>query len=296
MASARSVPGSGAGAGSRPAAVAVAARVDDDVRRPGGPAGVEELHGRRHRRGRVGPDQQDRLRLGDVGERERQAAVDAEGPVARGGGRRHAEPAVVVDRRRAAARPARTCRTRTPSRWSARRRRSSRRASRPCSACGRPDARRRSGRAPRPSVAGAERAGPVAADVADQRGEQPLRVVEQLGRGPALGAEPAAVDREVGCGSSVAGRSPGRQRDPALQRAVRAVRLGRPRAWAEELTPSSLGSPVTAGAAGVTRRSPNSHSRGATTVRVDGLRLDGARTVARPGSTAALLGCGVTAR
>ena len=76
-----------------------APRVDDDVRGPVGPAGVEVLHGRRHGVGRVGADQQDRLGLGDVGQRERQPAVDAEGPVAGGGRRRHAEPAVVVDHR-----------------------------------------------------------------------------------------------------------------------------------------------------------------------------------------------------
>ena len=54
---------------------------------------------RRHRLGRVAADQQDHVRARQVGQRERQPAVDAERPVARRRGRRHAEPAVVVDAR-----------------------------------------------------------------------------------------------------------------------------------------------------------------------------------------------------
>ena len=64
-------------------------------------------------------------------------------------GRGHAEPAVVVDVRGAAAPPGRTCRARRPSRWSARRRRTPRRCPRRARpGCG--GSRPRPGRAPRP--------------------------------------------------------------------------------------------------------------------------------------------------
>jgi hypothetical protein len=58
-------------------------RVDDDVLRAAGATLVEVLHRRRHRVGRVGPDQDDDVGLGDVGQREGHAAVEAEGPVGR---------------------------------------------------------------------------------------------------------------------------------------------------------------------------------------------------------------------
>ena len=89
---------------------------------------------RRHRLGQVGADQHQHVGLLEVGQRERQPAVDPEGPVAGRRGRRHAEPAVVVDLAGAAARPGRTCRAGRPSRWSARRRRRPRPRPAPCAA------------------------------------------------------------------------------------------------------------------------------------------------------------------
>ena len=75
-------------------------RVDDDQpaarARPG-----QVLDEGRHRRGEVGADEEHGVRTPEVGQREGQAAVDAEGAVGPGGGRGHAEPAVVVDVRRA---------------------------------------------------------------------------------------------------------------------------------------------------------------------------------------------------
>ena len=73
-----------------------------------------------------------------------------------------------------------------------------------------------------------ERAGAVARRRADQRAEQPLGVVEQLGRRPALGAQAALVGREVGRhegGRAVAGGDV----HAALQGAVGAVGQRRPR-------------------------------------------------------------------
>ena len=73
-----------------------AARVDHDE-----PAALadrsEVLDGRRHRVGQVAAEQQHRVAVLQVGQRERQPAVDAESAVRRRSGRRHAEPAVVVD-------------------------------------------------------------------------------------------------------------------------------------------------------------------------------------------------------
>ncbi len=54
----------------------------------------------RHGLGEIAADQQDGVRAGDVGERERQPTVETEGAQPRGRGRRHAEPPVVVDHRR----------------------------------------------------------------------------------------------------------------------------------------------------------------------------------------------------
>ena len=55
------------------------------------------LDGRGHGLGDVGAEEEHGLGAAEVGERERQPAVDAEGPVGAGRGARHAEPAVVVD-------------------------------------------------------------------------------------------------------------------------------------------------------------------------------------------------------
>ena len=62
---------------------------------------LEVPHDRRHRLCRIGADEQDGLRFGNVLERKRQSAIEAERARSRRGRRRHAEPAVVVDVRRA---------------------------------------------------------------------------------------------------------------------------------------------------------------------------------------------------
>jgi hypothetical protein len=73
-----------------------APRVDDD-QASALPHGTEVLnrgwHGVRH----VAPEEQDDVAVGEVAERERQAAVEAQRPIRRRGGRGHAESAVVVD-------------------------------------------------------------------------------------------------------------------------------------------------------------------------------------------------------
>ncbi len=62
------------------------------------------------------------------------------------------------------------------------------------------------------------------ADVSDQWRAQPFRMPEQLGGVRALDAQPAPVDRVVAAGQLDRAVIPARQTDPALQRAVRAVR------------------------------------------------------------------------
>jgi hypothetical protein len=164
-----------------------ATRVDDDVP---GPA-LEPLHRGRHGVGRVAAHEEHDVGVGDVGERERQPAVDAEGAVRRRGGRRHAEPAVVVDHRAAqgnagelaelvgllvgeptAAEAAHRVRAVLGLRF--------------------PDRR---GHAVEGVVPAHRRKRP-GATVAGQRRGEPLGVVDQLRRGRALAAQPAAVDRE----------------------------------------------------------------------------------------------------
>ena len=128
LASARSVPGSGCRCRSAPARRSAVRRGSTTMSRaPRSRPRVEVLHRRRHRLGGVAADQQDDVGLGDVGERERQPAVEPERPV-----RRRPRPRTCRSGRcsrcaRCAARPGRTCRAGRPSRWSARRRRSSRR-------------------------------------------------------------------------------------------------------------------------------------------------------------------------
>ena len=72
-----------------------ATRVDDQkpTRVPGAPQMRDR---RRHRLRDVAADQQDGTSTAQIGQRERQPTVDAEGPVGRSRGGRHAEPAVVV--------------------------------------------------------------------------------------------------------------------------------------------------------------------------------------------------------
>jgi len=64
---------------------------------PARPHPGQVSHRRRHRLGKIAAQQEDRVCLGKVGEREWQATVDAERAVGRGGGAAHAEPTVVVN-------------------------------------------------------------------------------------------------------------------------------------------------------------------------------------------------------
>ena len=214
-------PAAGAGAGALGGA-ASRARVDDDERRRRSRGPVEVPHGRRHRLGEVAADQHEHVGAADVGERERQPAVDAERAV----GRRP--------------RPT-TCRTGRCSRCCAVPQRDpGELAERVGLLVGQPAAAedgdrvrpvlgraargagRRPGRAPRPSWPA--RSSPVAA-VADQRRGEPLAVAA---------AAPAAVQplrhrppRLVGKLAAQAWTSEparrARQRHAALQRAVGAV-------------------------------------------------------------------------
>ena len=171
-----------------------APRVDDDDLAAALAEPVEVPGGRRHGLGEVGADQHEHVGLLDVGERERQPAVDPERPVAGRRRRRHAPAAVVVDLAGAERRRGRTCRAGRPSRWSAHRRR--RRRPRPgrARACSAAQPRRPRGRAPRPRRGRAARR---------WRGRGPAGVVSrsrlpaQPGRRPALAAQRALVDREL---------------------------------------------------------------------------------------------------
>ena len=77
------------------------ARVDHDQAAPCRFLIGQPAHEGRHRLGGIAAGQQDHVRLREIFQRERQPAVDAERAVAGGGRGRHAEPAVVVDVRRA---------------------------------------------------------------------------------------------------------------------------------------------------------------------------------------------------
>ena len=161
--------------------------------------------------------------VGDVGERERHAAVDAERPGGRGGRRGHAEPAVVVDVRRAQRDPGELAQlvgllVGQPAAAEA--------ADRvPAVAVLRgADGRRRPGPAPRPSRPGAAVAARSrTSGVVSRSGCRSSSAADG-----ALDAEPTLVDRVVAAGQLDAAVGRGRQADPALQRAVRAVRGGRP--------------------------------------------------------------------
>ena len=76
-------------------------RIDDDQLAAVALLRLEVPHDRRHRLGDVAADEQDDVRVRDVGERKRQPAIDAERLDGGGRRRRHAEAAVVVDVRRA---------------------------------------------------------------------------------------------------------------------------------------------------------------------------------------------------
>ena len=217
-----------------------APRVDDDVPGAPGPARVEELHGRRHGGSGVRADEQDRVGVGEVGEREGQPAVDAERAVARGGRGRHAEPTVVVDhagtqgnsgelaeRIRLLVGQAAAAEAADPVG--------------PVALLGVPDAGddRAEGLVP---GGRAERAGAVAGDRSQQWAEQALRVVEEVGRVPALRAQAAEVGREVRLRLEGGRPVAGGHADAALQRAVRAVRQRRELGCGRPHTTMLLGS------------------------------------------------------
>ncbi len=199
------------------------ARVDDDQ-----PAAVllqlrQVAQRGRHGFGQVGADQDDAAGAGDVGQREGQPAVQTEGPLVRGGGRGHAEPAVVVDLRRAEHHPREL-------------------AQRVRLLVGQPapaeDAHRvlavrgaRTGQArgdPREGGVPVRRYETAGRRVADQRLGQPGARREQVGGGTALAAQGTPVDGEGGAlhhlGGSVRGaRRESAQTHAALEGAVRAV-------------------------------------------------------------------------
>ena len=155
---------------------------------------VEVPRGRRHRLGEVGADEHQHVGLLDVGQRERQPAVDAERLVAGRRRRRHAPAAVVVDLAGAERDPGELAElvgllvgqpAAAEDRDRVRRRASSRSS---------PQPRRRPGRAPRPSRRrGARRS---SRSRTSGRG-QPLAVAAQPGGGPALAAQRPLVDREL---------------------------------------------------------------------------------------------------
>ena len=197
-----------------------APRVDHDVPGTAPATLLEETHRGRHRVGRVAPDEDEHVGLRDVVERERQAAVHPERARAGRDGGRHAEPAVVVD-------------------VAAAQRDADELAELVGLLVGQPAPAERADGVPavRSLRAGDRRGDPVEcvvpgrgpkrgiAGVPDERGGEPFGMVEQLGGGRALDAEPTAVDREVGTADQLERAvRPRRERDPALQRAVRAVR------------------------------------------------------------------------
>ena len=105
-----------------------------------------------------------------------------------------------------AARPGRTCRAGRPSRWSGRRRRNSRRRPARSCCCAAVDAVGDQVERLVPA-AGPQRTRPVARDRAHQRGEQPVRVVEQARRR----SSPWSTARRGWSGSpAAAAGSPGR--------------------------------------------------------------------------------------
>ena len=177
-------------------------------------------HQRRHGLGRVRADQQQRVRATEVGQRERQPPVDPERPVAGRRGRGHAPAPVVVDVPRPQRHPGEA-------------------AQRVRLLVGQPAAAEDGYRVrpvavlhvPYPGGDPVERLVPgrraqlAAGPVAQQRGGEPVRVVEQVGGGPTLLAQPAPVGGEVPCAHLDAAVG-GAQHHAALQGAVRAVRGG----------------------------------------------------------------------
>ena len=218
LASAASVPG--ASCRCRSAALAVAVRRGSDDDQPAAPAAllVEVLHDRRHGVGRVAAGDQDRLGLGDVGERKRQAAVEPEGHVRRPPPPRPCRSARCSRCAGCRARRARTCRAGTPSRWSARRRR-------------RPRPRRgraRPGRSGSPAITRSSASSQVAGRSAPPLASRTSGVVSRPGavRRLARRSSPCGTSPRGWSGKSRAITSRLRrkvERHPALQGAIRAM-------------------------------------------------------------------------
>ncbi len=203
-----------------------AARIDDDE-----PAAVLPQLGQiaqrgRHRLREIRPHEDHAPGTRDVLQRERQPAVQAEGPLVRGGRRRHAEPPVVVDLRGAEHHPGelpervrllvgQPAATEHPHRVGPVLR------ARPPQSVGDPGQR----------LVPAGRLQLPARRIADQRTGQPHRGGEHGGRGTALAAQGAPVHREGGALLHLDDRVTGdrAQVHAALQRAVRAVGRGRGR-------------------------------------------------------------------
>jgi hypothetical protein len=217
LASAVSVPGVGCRCSVASCAVADR-RGSTTIRAPPRALRLEVAHEGRHRLGRVAAGEQDGVGALEILERERQAAVEAEGAQRRRRARRHAVAAVVVDVGGADGHPrelAEEIRLLVGQRAAAEDADGilAVRAHGVADAEG--DAVER--------VAPADRHEPAGA-IARQRLTQPLGVVDDGSRVPALRAQRAGVDRE----GAVADHRQRRRRardDAALQRAVRAMRL-----------------------------------------------------------------------
>ena len=204
------------------------ARVDDDERAAVVPQGGEVCEDRRHRLGEVAAEQDDDPGAGDVGERQREAAVHPERTGRAGGGAAHAEAAVVVDLRAA---------QRDPGELAERvgllvgQAAATEHGDCVAAALGLGGADPRRGEVQcRVPGGGDQGAAAVPGHRPDQRPDDPVGVLEQVGRRPALLAEATEVRREhpgadlhLGCGTGSGGHL---QPHPALQGAVRAVRVG----------------------------------------------------------------------
>lgn len=178
---------------------------------------------RRHGLGHIRAGQHHHVGLVQVGDRERQAPVHAERPVARRGGRRHAEPAVVVHLRGAQRHPGELAEQvgllvgQPPAAENGHRVRPVRRA--------------QPGEPARDMV---QRVVPGHRRTVQQGGGEPLRVVQQRSGSPSLLTQPAGVGgelprrhaRRARARWARARRARHRHGHAALQSAVRAVRIG----------------------------------------------------------------------
>ena len=199
-----------------------APRIDDDQLAASQALRLEVLHDRRHRLRDVGADEQDGVGLGDVGDGERQAAIEPEGAQARRRGRRHAEAAVVVDVRRAE-RDARELAEQVDLLVG--QRAAAEDAHRVAAVLALHDADGGADALDRVIPVGRDQ---LAGGVADERRDQTFGMRQRLAGGEALRAERASVHREVRvAGNRDAAILGGRGEHAALERAVWAVRPNR---------------------------------------------------------------------